>query len=203
MAKNPTTRDKKLEGLREVLWPGSEGRVWSAAKETGYCCVPRVLPLLQLLMKDKTVMGGAQAGDCGPVYLELMTHSRGQGIVEIISEGEHAYLAGYSGSRALRTWRERIASLEKAGFLEIRPRPNQAIGFILLVHPHLAVTSLKEKGKLPEGWWETYQRLQREHGASTPKPQRVAKALELVGGRQSAQRVRRKKASSSELKSAT
>src|SRR5690349_21456104 len=86
-----TTRDEKLEELREQLWPGSKQRIWKSSAEKGYCCVPRVLPLLTRLMNDKGVIEGKAKGDCGGVYVELLARVRAQGIIEIVSEGEHAY----------------------------------------------------------------------------------------------------------------
>jgi len=71
------------------------------------------------------------------------------------------------------------------------------------VHPHLVVSALMEAGKLPPGWWETYQRLQHDYGASLPKLQRPSKRLALVAGRQRAKKGRRKDAPSTDIKSAT
>ena len=172
--------DKKQEALREELWPDSTARVWRAYQEKGYCCLPRVLPLLLRLWNDKRIIGG-KAGDCGPVYVELLARGRGQGIVELGNEGEHAYLAGYSGTRAVRSWRERVEGLERAGFIEVKARPNQRVGVVLLVHPHLVAERLHRRELVDDEWWATYQRLLREHGASVPRVE--AKKLKLVGAR--------------------
>ena len=177
MIRTQTAKDRKQEALREDLWPDSGQRVWRASAETGYCCLPRVLPLLLRLMNDKRVIGD-RGGDCGTVYLELLARGREQGVVELGNEAEHAYMAGYSGSRASRSWKERLAGLEEAGFIEIKPGPNRSVGVALLVHPHLVVTHLRDRGLVDDEWWATYQRLQREHGASAPKS--APKKLKLV-----------------------
>ena len=200
MASHGSARGRKLEELREDLWPGSENRIWRASQETGYCCVPRVLPLLLLLMNNKAVIEGRSCGDCGKVYLELLARDRGQGLVEIASEGEHAYLSGYTGTRASRTWRERVEALAKAGFVEVKAKPNQRIGMVLLIHPHLAVTRLRQLAKLPADWWDAYQRFQREYGASMPKvpsePTASGKKLVLVKPSASVERSKRRRGSS-------
>ena len=157
--------DKKQEALREELWPDSTARVWRAYQEKGYCCLPRVLPLLLRLLNDKRIIGG-KAGDCGPVYVELLARGRGQGIV---------------GTRAVRSWRERVEGLERAGFIEVKARPNQRVGVVLLVHPHLVAERLHRRELVDDEWWATYQRLLREHGASVPRVE--AKKLKLVGAR--------------------
>jgi hypothetical protein len=190
----PLAIDRKQEALREELWPDSASRVWKAYEEKGYCCLPRVLPLLLRLMNDKGIIGG-KAGDCGPVYVELLARGRGQGIVELGNEGEHAYLAGYSGTRAVRSWRERVAGLEKAGFIEVQARPNQRVGVVLLVHPHLVAQRLHRLGLVGGEWWATYQRLLREHGATVPREE--PKKLKLVGPRERDGGTKRKQSSAS------
>jgi hypothetical protein len=45
-------------------------------------------------MNDKRVVEGRSTGDCGNVYLELLARDRGQGIVEIASEGSMPTLLG-------------------------------------------------------------------------------------------------------------
>jgi len=161
-----TVAERKLKQLREQYFPDSEARIWRAEAEKGYCCVPRSLPLMRVLLCDKAIVGSA---NCDGVYLDLLSRSKESGIVEIANEDTHAYFAGYTGSRARRSWRERIFALRDSGFIEIAPRANQEIGFVLLVHPHVAVSALRQKKKIDDEWWSEYERLQREVSATAPE----------------------------------
>lgn len=167
--------------LREKLWPSSAEEIWRSSDEKGFFCPPRTLPLLMRLLHEKRIFNGK---DCGPVYLELLSRDFGQGIVEITSEDEHAYFAGYSGSRASRSWRERVRELERAGFIRLRPKPHapQGIGYVLIRHPHLVVSELQQQGLVDKGWKDVYQKLFEEIGAAASAPARQKGPLRAVEG---------------------
>jgi len=161
----PNRADVKRKQLRERLWPQSQHQVWKSSGEKGYFCGPRSLSLLLRLAKEKAIVGSQ---NCTTVYIDLLSRTHGQGIVEITSLGEHAYFAGYDGGRAIRSWQERIYLLEKAGFIKIKPKPNQKIGYVLIVHPHLVATQLREKGVVTDEWWGAFTKQNSDTGASKP-----------------------------------
>jgi hypothetical protein len=157
--------EEKRRRLRESLWPNSDEGIWKASKERGYFCAPRSLPLLLRLLSDKKIV---KLTNCGRVYLDLLAHHWGQGIVEITSEGEHAYYSNYSTERSIRTWRERIDALERVGLIRTKPKPNQRIGYVLLLHPHPVAKRLHDEGLVDELWWSTYTKRMLETGGSRP-----------------------------------
>lgn len=156
-----TKADKRREQIRDELWPESEQRIWQSAREMGYWCAPRVLPLLLHLTKDQRIVGKA---DCSFVYLQLLSRDFGQGLVEIRDEDEHAFGAGYLGERARRTWQERMRILSENGFIEVAPKGNKTYGFVLIVHPLVYVQEFREHGILSERWWNSFQHLLAESG---------------------------------------
>jgi len=159
-----TTADLKRLNLREELWPDAELLI-AKSDEKGWWRAQRTLPLILSLTRDKKITGKL---DCSAVYLELHSRDFGQGLVEILDEDEHAFCAGYFGNRALRSWRERIVMLEKAGFIKIAPKGNRRIGYVLLINPRSVAEELRRQGKVSEAWWRTYkQRLQAVGGART------------------------------------
>jgi hypothetical protein len=101
------------------------------------------------------------------VYVELWARHMGDGLIEMKHEGEHAYFAGYEGSRAVRTWQERMAFLEQHGFIKTKPRGNQRYGYVLLVHPTAVVQNLRDLGKVSDHLWEEYSRRQLETGEAS------------------------------------
>ena len=78
------------------------------------------------------------------------------------SEADHDYAAGYEGTRGVRTWQERMRTLEKNGFIKTKQIGNQRYKYVLLVHPCTAVQRLREAGKLPEPWQNAYRARQIE-----------------------------------------
>src|SRR5437870_5052588 len=97
---------------KERYWPDEVA--WSGTGN-GWFKGPRTLPLVLSLLSRKDLTAGR---DVSRVYLELMARHMDGGVVEIGNEGDHAYAAGYTGNRAIRTWCERMHLLENLGFIK-------------------------------------------------------------------------------------
>jgi hypothetical protein len=148
---NKTKGAERREKMRDSLFPGEEP--WLGAKEVGWFRAPRTLPLILGLIDSKQLSGRLRPS---PVYLELWARDMGEGFIEIKDEQEHAYGSGYSGSRALRTWQERMRTLEKLGFIKIKQVQNRIYGCVLLVHPAAVIEGLLKDGKINKTWVDTY-----------------------------------------------
>jgi hypothetical protein len=111
---------------------------------------PRTLPLILGLLSEKSFSGKA---DVSRVYLELFASHRDGGIVDIRSEDDHAFAAGFRGTRARRTWQERMAILEREGFIRVEPKGNQKYGYVLLVYPADVIKRMLAEGKIADGSW--------------------------------------------------
>jgi hypothetical protein len=109
------------------------------------------------LLRSKAVSGKL---DPTPVYVELLAQHRDSGLIEIVSEADHSFAAGYIGERGLRTWRERLALLERRGFIKTKAGGNTKYKHVLLVHPSVPVQKLRDAGTVPDVWWDTYRTLQ-------------------------------------------
>ena len=166
----PTPRGERIRAARLIqrdqLFPDSEGKVWSVAR-VGYNPIPRILPLLSHLFEGK------EEGNPTRVYFELWCRAYDVGFAEIRSEEEAAYASGYTGQRAVRTWRNHIAKLKRLGFIEIAPRGNLKNGFILLHDPFRVVARKMKMGLLPQFWIAAFHSRCLEVGTKLP-PQLVA-----------------------------
>jgi hypothetical protein len=140
----------RREELRKQYWPKED--LWTGKKEVGWFPVPRTLPLILSLLSSKLV---SQKKDPSSVYLELMSQQRGEGIIEMGHEADHAFAAGYEGNRAVRTWQERMKILEDNGFILTKKVGNR-FKFVAIVHPTTAVQRLRDKKKIPDNWWDAY-----------------------------------------------
>jgi hypothetical protein len=147
---------EKRKMLLDKFWPNLSP--WTG-DDDGWFKSPRTLPLLLVLMKDKELRTKESPAS---TYIELLSHHFGGGLVELRSEAEHAFAAGFTGARAVRSWKERISSLEKMGFIKIHGLGAQKLKYVLLVHPVDVVQQLKNAGKISNEWWETYTTRQSE-----------------------------------------
>lgn len=143
---------RRREDIRKQHWPSED--LWTGEKEVGWFKAPRSLPLVLALLSSKAVSDDKK--NPSSVYLELLSHQRGEGVIEMAHEAEHAFAAGYVGNRAVRTWQERMAILEANGFIHSVQVGNERYKYVAIVHPTTAVQRLYEKKKIPSYWWSAY-----------------------------------------------
>jgi hypothetical protein len=162
----PGVAAQKMDDLRREFWPDELPWRGAGVGEKGWFTAPRTLPLVLTLIgrlhKNK---------DLGSVYLELLSRQMGQGVVRIENEKDHAYSSGYASARSVRTWEERMATLEQLGFIKSVPNAGRKYGLVCLVHPTVAIQRLLEAGQIPKDewwreWWATYQ----QRKADTKEP---------------------------------
>jgi hypothetical protein len=147
------TRGHELrDEIRERIWPDQDA--WTGEQELGFFQAPRTLPLILLLLSMKAVSGKRNPSR---VYLELWARHMGGGVIEMKHEGEHAYAAGYTSNRGMRTWRDNMALLEATGFIKTKKAGNQQYKYVFLVHPTAVVETLKQQGKIDPHWLATYE----------------------------------------------
>jgi hypothetical protein len=150
---------EKMDGLRDEYWPGEIPWKGSGSGESGWFSAPRTLPQILQIMRLPEVSGNQ---DPCMVYVELLARNMGEGIVRITNEDEHAIDAGYTGTRARRTWQERMKVLEDSGFIRTRKigtGPKRTYKWVLLVHPTVAIRRLMDKGKVSSTgeWFESWE----------------------------------------------
>ncbi len=161
--------------LRGEFWPHEDA--WTGENEKGWFMAPRTLPLLLGLLGEKTLSGNQ---DPTKVYVELLARHIDSGVIEMGHEAHHAFAAGYDGPRGVRTWRERMKTLERLGFIRTRRVGNQDFKYVLLVHPTTVIKELRDKGKVPDHWWDTYRARQIETKEATHETRATAKKLRKV-----------------------
>lgn len=161
---DPPTRSRSLsrkrEALRDALWPDAPNVVWSRRRSRGFTTVPRILPLVMRLQCHLE-----SHGDPSKVYLDLWLRAFDEGMVTVRDEEEMAYGSGYSGTRAVRTWREHINSLVHLGFIRIQAMGNREIAQILLLDPIKVATRLRADQQVPDEWWIAFVSRANEVGA--------------------------------------
>src|SRR5882724_8266680 len=145
-----TAGTERRTQLKDRYW--KKDSAWNGTAN-GWFKAPRTLPLVLALLTDKRLTDGR---DVSRVYLELLSRHMDAGVVEIGNESDHAFAAGYTGTRAIRTWLERMQLIEKLGFIKTKHVGNQRYKLVLLVDPFVAVANLRKQGKVDAPWWEAY-----------------------------------------------
>ncbi len=165
-SKRPKLAQRQLQ-RRDKLWPDADAVVWNRKNEQGWVTIPRLLPLIMALIKTELSKGG---GDPTSVYLDLWARQFDNMMVEVTNDEDFAYSSGYTGNRAVRTWKERIRCLEDLGFIRIKEKGMRKIGYILIVNPLQVVSGLREKHpeRVPDNWWIAFVDYADKIGAQLP-----------------------------------
>jgi hypothetical protein len=150
----PRTRtiNKRQLEMREKLWPGlRNAQLWMRRERDGFSTVPRVLPLMMSIMDDLAGKGTP----VGQTYFELWCRLYDESFLVLNRHEEMAFHAGFSGQRAVRTWRDRIRILAKLGFLDVLPGPSGDLSYALFWNPYHVLKRHNEAGLIQHAKWLT------------------------------------------------
>lgn len=167
----------RREEIRKQYWPKED--LWTGEKELGWFPAPRTLPLIMSLLSSKEVSGKK---DPSSVYLDLLSRQRGEGVIEMGHEAEHAFASGYEGRRAVRTWQERMKILEDIGFIKTVEIGNQRFKYVAIVHPTAAVQRLRNNKKVLDKWWNAYvaRKLETKEATHEQREKKRANAQKVI-----------------------
>jgi hypothetical protein len=156
--------------MRKQLWPEvTEDHLWLIGdrRKKGFSSMPRVMPMLMNLIQDASKQVSKKSIPAGRTYLVLWCRVFGEGMVNIDNEIVTASEAGYTGERALTTWREHMRVLKALGFIDFKVGQAGPMQFVLLFNPYKVVKSLKEKKWIPE---DEYNKLYQRAGQIGARP---------------------------------
>lgn len=162
--KRPNKAAARRVEIRDNLWPGAGPEIWDRHAESGFCTIPKTLPLIMTLIDDLE-----KGKNASRVYLDLWCRGFDEGLVEVTDEDVFAFSAGYdTPGRGVRSWRERIEILEELGFIRVKPNGSRKYGYILLRHPHKVIQELRGDGKIDDAWWGAFLKRTTEIGCVLP-----------------------------------
>ena len=132
-AQRAKMKDKNLK-LRGKLWPGvTDAELWNRLERHGFATIPRTMPLLMSIMdgmsKNKPVSSAS---------LEIWCRAYEEGFA-ILKHDEMAFHAGFSGERAVRTWKERLRILNELRFIDLKPGASGPESYALVRNPYQVV----------------------------------------------------------------
>jgi len=140
---NKRTISEKQIKLRKKLWPElDESKLWVSKgnKKIGYITIPRTMPIIMKIMdslsKNKPISS---------VFLELWCRTFDERMVTLNRHHEYAFHSGFSGQRAVQTWKERINILFDLGFIDLKPGPSGEISYALVFNPYHVIRDHYER----------------------------------------------------------
>lgn len=136
---------------RKKLWPDiSEEMLWSWKDRKGFIPVPRLMPLMMNIMDDMSGKGFP----VGQTYLELWSRLYDELFLTLNRPEEMAFHAGFSGQRALRTWKDRVKRLAELGFINVRPGPLGEVSYAIFLNPYHVIKRAHLKHQVQDAKWQ-------------------------------------------------
>jgi hypothetical protein len=118
--KGKAIRTKDVE-LRDTFWPDAAKRIWDRGRHDGYATVPKTMPMLMRALDELS-----KGKPLGATYFALWCATWDNGFIRLGRSSDLAYASGFTGSRGVRGWQERMKLLEAFGFVELRPSGDQS-----------------------------------------------------------------------------
>jgi len=132
---------KRALAMRDELWPGvSEDFFWDRTKASGFSTIPRTLAYIMNIINTLT-----KGQPAGMTYLTIWCRVNVPGAVELASEKTMAFEAGFTGSRAVDTWRKRMRHLKRLGFIDFKSAGDHDFEWVRLYNPHHVIRRLGSK----------------------------------------------------------
>jgi hypothetical protein len=127
--------------MRFENWPDvPDAHLWNRARCHGYTTVPRTVAMVMNIIDSLSKNQPA-----GRTYFGLWCRTYDESVVIIENPLSLAFEAGFSGERAVTTWRQRMQSLLDLGFIDAKPGSSGDFHFVLLYNPHWVVWKLKTR----------------------------------------------------------
>jgi|SRR5690606_7582062 len=143
--KRASKMSKRTLELRAQLWPElDESVLWDRTKAKGFTTIPRTMPLILNIMDDL-------AGKGTPIskaYLGLWCRVFDEGMLELKDYQELSSEAGFTGQRAIHTWKQRMSLLVKLGFIKAEPGQKGDYDYVLLINPYYVIREHYDSGKI-------------------------------------------------------
>jgi hypothetical protein len=149
-AKTRTILQRQIEA-RQKLWPHVTQRMlWDRKESDGFVTVPRVMPLMMSIMDDLSGKGFP----VGQTYFELWCRLYDELFLTLNRPEEMAFHAGFSGQRAVRTWKDRVRRLSDLEFIDVKEGPLGEFSYAVFFNPYHVIKRHFIAGKVQQAKWQ-------------------------------------------------
>lgn len=141
---------KRQIDARSKLWPELEDAMLWSIDTDGWVAMPRLMPLMMNIMDDLSKKGFPVSR----TYLEMWARLREEQFLTLNRPEEMAFHAGFSGQRALRTWKDRVKRLDELGFISIKSGPLGDFSYAVFYNPYHVIKRYFLNGCIHENKWQ-------------------------------------------------
>jgi len=133
---------ERAEQQLQLLFPDiAQHWLWKRKTNDGYTTLPRTLPIVMQAIDDQS-----KGQPAGHTLFCLWARSPDHPLVTIEHPATFASEAGFDGVRAVDTWRRRMKTLHKLGFIVPKKGPSGDFHYVLLINPNMAIELMHSQG---------------------------------------------------------
>lgn len=138
---------KKQMAARAKIWPDIPNHMlWDRTERDGFVTLPRAFPLIMNIMDDLSGKGFP----VGQTYLEMWCRLYDELFLSLNRNEEMAFFCGFTGQRAVRTWKDRVERLADLGFIDVKSGPTGPMSYAIFFNPYHVIKRAYLAGKVAE-----------------------------------------------------
>jgi hypothetical protein len=133
---------ERAQQQQELHFPNwSPQWLWRRKLNDGYTTVPRTMPLAMQAIDYQS-----KGQPAGHTLFCLWARSPDHPLIVIENPATFAAEAGFTGERAVDTWRRRMKRLQELCFIVAKKGPAGDFSYVLLQNPNVAVELMRQQG---------------------------------------------------------
>ncbi|WP_404995376.1 hypothetical protein [Cupriavidus pauculus] len=125
--------------------------LWQRKVNDGYTTVPRTMPLAMQVIDAQS-----KGQPAGHTLFCLWARSPDHPLIIIENPATFAAEAGFSGERAVDTWRRRMKRLVDLCFIVAKKGPAGDFSYVLLQNPNVAVEAMRARGLVQDDLYSRF-----------------------------------------------
>lgn len=138
---------ERAQQLLNLHFPAADARyMWHRKANDGFSTVPRTMPIVMQAIDE-----ASKGKPPGHVLFCLWSRSPDNPLIMIENPATFAVEAGFSGERAVDTWRKRMKRLRELSMIATKPGASGEFHYVLLMNPNTGVEWMRSHGLVQDG----------------------------------------------------
>lgn len=138
---------ERAQQLLNLHFPAVDARfMWHRKANDGFSTVPRTMPIVMQAIDE-----ASKGKPPGHVLFCLWSRSPDNPLIVVENPATFAVEAGFSGERAVDTWRKRMKRLRELSMIATKPGASGEFHYVLLMNPNTGVEWMRSHGMVQDG----------------------------------------------------
>lgn len=139
---------ERSQQQKDLHFPGIDPVfLWHRKTNDGYITIPRTLPIAMQAVDMQSTKGQP----AGHALFSLWARSPDNSVVIIENPATFAAEAGFTGERAVDTWRKRMKILRDLWMIQTKTGASGEFHYVLLMNPNVSIEWMRSHGKVQDG----------------------------------------------------